>query len=75
MQDDLITADNLNMELLKSVFDAAYLDSHWDASNHLVVQDKVKVRVTVEPEKEKISFLTIFTFKSHTHSKQSGLIA
>ncbi len=45
MPNELITSDNLSPELLKSVFDAAYMDSTLEDDGELIVQDVTRVRV------------------------------
>lgn len=65
MQEDLITAENLSPELLKSVFDAAFMETKLDADGEIIVQDEVKVRVQVNQErKDRVRLLSAFGFKS-----------
>lgn len=65
MPDDLITSDNLSPELLKAVFDAAFMEAKLDDKGELIVEDAVKVRLIVNQErKDRIRFISLFGFKS-----------
>lgn len=65
MPDDLITSDNVSPDLIKAVFDAAFMDARLDDDGEVVVQDAVKVRMRVNEErKDRIRFLTAFKFTS-----------
>jgi hypothetical protein len=65
MPDDLITSDNLSPELLKAVFDAAFMEAKLDDDGEIIVQDAVKVRLKVNQErKDRIRFVSLFGFKS-----------
>ena len=61
MPDELITSENVSIELLKSVFDAAYMDCESKDNNALVVQEKFKIWVSVG-RKTEIRFNTLFGF-------------
>ena len=64
MQDDLITPDNLSPELVKSVFDAAFMDATLDDDGQVIVQDAISVRVRANNEqKDRIRFIGVFGFK------------
>ncbi len=64
MHEDLITPENLSIDLLKATFDAAYMDTRLDEDSDLVVKDDVSVRIRIdEKRKNRIRFLTIFGFK------------
>ena len=65
MSEDLITSDNLSTEMLKAVFDAAFMETKVDNDGEIIVQEKLKVRVRVNEErKDRIRLLSIFGFKS-----------
>ena len=65
MQDDLITSENLTPELLKAMFDAAFMEAKLDDDGEVIVHDEVRVRVKVNMDrKDRIRFLTAFGFKS-----------
>ncbi len=65
MQDELITSDNLSPELLKSLFDAAYMEPTVDKDAEIILQEAdVDVRVIADMEnKDRIHFMTVFGFK------------
>ena len=64
MLNEQITSDNLSAELLKSVFDAAFMEATLDEDGEIVVKDAVSVRVRVNMEqKDRIRFTTVFGFK------------
>ena len=64
MLNEQITSDNLSAELLKSVFDAAFMDATLDEDGEIVVKEAVNVRVRVNMEqKDRIRFLSVFGFK------------
>jgi hypothetical protein len=64
MSEELITPDNLTKEYLKSIFDAALMDTSYDDSGNLRVKDGVICLVI--PEKDRIKLLAIFGFKPGT---------
>lgn len=63
MSDELITPDNVSKELLKSVFDAAFMETTYDRDGDLVVKEQVRCVVLVNERKDRISLLTIFGFR------------
>jgi hypothetical protein len=64
MQNELITSDNLSPELLKSVFDSAFMEATLDDDGEVIVQDAIRVRVRANMErKDRIRFISIFGFK------------
>ena len=65
MTDELITQDNLSKELLKSVLDAAFMETSFDDDGDLKVKDAVSCFVFPNLErKDKVQLLAIFGFKS-----------
>jgi hypothetical protein len=63
MSDDLITVDNLTVDFLKSIFDAAMMDTKVDEHGQLQVNDGTGLWLYVLPFKEtaRIQFLIIYS--------------
>lgn len=71
MTDELITSDNLSKELLKSVFDAAFMETSYDSDGDLKVKDRVNCFVLPNMErKDRVRLVTIFSFKAGTSELQ-----
>ena len=71
MTDELITQDNLSKELLKSVLDAAFMETSFDDDGDLKVKDEVSCFVFPNLErKDKVQLLAIFGFKSEASELQ-----
>jgi hypothetical protein len=65
MPDDLITSDNLSPELLKAVFDAAFMEAKLTDDGTILVADAINVRVIVNKErKDRIRLISVFAFKN-----------
>ena len=62
MQEELITTDNISQELLKSVFDAAFMDPTVDGDGDILIKDDVKVYVRLGDKKDRIRFICQFGF-------------
>jgi hypothetical protein len=56
---DLITPENVSVDLLKNVF-AAYMDTSFDEDGDLIVKGECQVYVTIIPDKSSIRLMTIF---------------
>ena len=64
MTPDLITPENLTNELLKSILDAAYMETSYDSDGDVKVREDVTCFLVVEAKrKNKIRLLTNFGFK------------
>ena len=64
MTDELITPENLSKELLKSVLDAAYMETSFDKDGDLIVKEKVRCFVFPNQErKDRVQLLAMFGFK------------
>jgi len=63
MSDDLVTPDNLSKELLKSLFDSAFLETSWDDEGDLRVKDRIRCFALPSENKDRIRLLAIFGFK------------
>lgn len=71
MTEELITPENLSKELLKSVFDAAYMDTSYDDEGDLRVKEGLRCYVLLPSEaKDRIKLLTGFGFKPETSEQQ-----
>lgn len=67
MTDELITPDNLSKELLKSVLDAAYMDTSYDRDGDLVVKERLMCFVFPgKDRKDSVRLLVLFTFEPET---------
>ena len=60
MLDELITADNVSKELLKSVFDAAFMDTAYDKDGDLFVRDRCTCFVFCDKEKRVVYLRSYF---------------
>jgi hypothetical protein len=63
MSEDLITMDNVSKEMLKDLFDAAFLETSYDSEGDLRVREKVNCIVFVFPDLRKIQLAAYFGFK------------
>jgi hypothetical protein len=66
MSEELITPENLSKELLKSVFDDAFLDAFYDQDGDLTVKDQVTCYVYPSEKRDRIRFVAQFGFKPAT---------
>ncbi len=62
MSDELLAPDNLSKETLKSLFDAALMDTSYDSDGDLVVKEQVRCVVLLNDTKDRISLITLFGF-------------
>ncbi len=63
MPENLITADNVTKELLKSIFESAMMDVSIDSYGDIMVKEDCKCFVLPDKEKRRITLLTFFVFK------------
>jgi hypothetical protein len=67
MKDELITPDNLSKELLKSVLDAAYMETSFDNEGRLIVKERVTCLVFPNQEqKDSVELVALFNLKPET---------
>ena len=59
MSVDLITPENVSLDLLKDVC-AAYMDTTFDDDGDLIVKGECQVYVTIIPDKSSVRLMTIF---------------
>ncbi|MFM9959821.1 MAG: YbjN domain-containing protein [Planctomycetaceae bacterium] len=62
MQSDMFTPEDVSIESLRAVFDAAMMETRLDSDGDIVVQDSIKVCVTVRPASG-IRFLAAYGVK------------
>jgi Putative bacterial sensory transduction regulator len=70
MSDDLITAETVTKELLRSIFDAAYMDVHTDKDGDLVIKERCSVYVFPDADKKRIRLMTQFGFVATATASQ-----
>ena len=63
MTEELITPDNLSKELMKSVLDAAFMDTSYDNDGDLMVKDGLNCYIFTSKNKDRVRLLTQFGFK------------
>ena len=63
MSEDLVTLDNVSKEMLKDLFDAAFLETSYDSEGDLRVREKVNCIVFVYKDLRKVQFAAYFGFK------------
>jgi hypothetical protein len=63
MSDDVITIDNVSKELLKSVLDAALMETSLDSDGDIIVKEQCRCYVLLDKDKRRIMLLTQFGFK------------
>jgi len=64
MSEELITPEDLSKELLKSIFDAAFMDASYDEDGDLRVKEQVTCYVYPSERRDRIRLLAQFAFKS-----------
>lgn len=63
MSDEMISRENLTKELLKSVFDSAYMEATIDGDGDLMVKDMVNCWVYPSESKDYVTLVSRFGFK------------
>jgi hypothetical protein len=70
-REELITPENLSKELLKTVFDAAFMDTSFDEDGDLRVKEDVSCWVFPSGKgRDRIKLLTNYGFKPETNTFQ-----
>ncbi len=64
MTDELITPENLSKELLKSVLDAAFMETSYDSDGDLKVKERLNCFLFPNKKKDKVQLMAQFGFKS-----------
>ena len=67
---DVLTADNVSVERLQGIFEAAYLDYEILANEELRVQEKIRIRVRFSQERRAITLYAGYGFKAETTREQ-----
>ncbi len=62
MSVDLVTPDNVSVELLNGIF-AAYMETAFDEDGDLLLKGDCQVYVTIVPDKSSVKLMTIFRIK------------
>jgi hypothetical protein len=62
MSVDLITPENVSIDLLNGIF-AAYMNTYFDEDGDLIVKGECQVYVTINPDKSSIRLMTIFRIR------------
>jgi hypothetical protein len=62
--DDLLTPANVSAELIKSVFEAAFMDVRIDSDGDVLVKDAVNVFIRVAEKKDRLRLFCLFGFKA-----------
>jgi hypothetical protein len=70
MSNDLITPETLSKELLRSIFDAAFMETSWDSDGDLRVKDQISCFVIPSEKKDRIRLISFFGFKKGTAQVQ-----
>jgi hypothetical protein len=70
MSDDLLSPENLSLPLLKSVLDAAFMETVMDTDGDLLVRDQINCYILLGEKKDRISFLARFGFKPEVSQAQ-----
>ena len=71
MTEELITPDNLSKELLKSILDAAFMDTSYDNEGDLKVKDRVTCFLFPNNDrKDRAQLMAIFGFKPEASELQ-----
>ncbi|RDH86962.1 MAG: ornithine acetyltransferase [endosymbiont of Escarpia spicata] len=64
MSNDLVTSENLSKELLHSIYDAAFMDTSWNANGDLIVKENSKCVVIPSDDNDLLMFLSLYSFKT-----------
>ncbi len=62
MAEDLVTTENVSKEMLKDLFDAAYMTTSYDSDGDLRVKEEVNCWVLLSSAKDRIQLMSLFTF-------------
>jgi len=68
--EDILTADNVSRELLKSIFDAAYMDVTLGKGDGIIVKEGFRCLVLPKKEQNLIKLLISLTFKPQLNDLQ-----
>ncbi|GAB4505477.1 MAG: hypothetical protein Fur0043_24730 [Anaerolineales bacterium] len=63
MPAEFVTAENLSKDLLKSIFDAAYMTTSLDKDGDIVIREQCNCIVIPDKEKRRIWLLVQYAFK------------
>ncbi|ABB57106.1 YbjN domain-containing protein [Synechococcus elongatus] len=63
LTNDLITSENVSKDLLKAIYDAAFMETAWDDDGDLKINEDIGCSVFISDNQEKITFLRVFRFE------------
>lgn len=70
MSAEFVTAENLSKELLKAIFDAAYMTTSLDKDGDIVIREQCNCIVIPDKEKRRIWLLVQYAFKPNASDAQ-----
>ena len=70
MTDELITPENSSKEFLKSILDAAFMETSYDKDGDIKVKEGLTCFVLPNERKDRVQLLAIFGFKPETSELQ-----
>lgn len=70
MSDDLLSAETLTQAVLKSVLDAAFMETIIDGDGDLLVREQINCYLLLGEKKDRITFLARFGFKPEATQQQ-----
>lgn len=62
MAEELLTPESASMESIKSIFDAAFMQTSLDKDGDVVIQDQVKCYIFLNKAKDMVELTTQFSF-------------
>ena len=66
MSDEIITPENVSKEILKSLFDSAFMETSFDSEGDLRVKDDISCWVLPSANKERINLISNFSFTENS---------
>ncbi len=63
LTNDLITPDNVSKDLLKAIYDAAFIETAWDDDGDLKIKDELNCTVMISENQTRIMIFTVFEFE------------
>jgi hypothetical protein len=62
MSEGVITVDNVSQEMIKGLFDAAYMEASIEADGDIKVREKCSCWITIDKERRKLILAAFFKF-------------
>lgn len=60
MAEDLVKPDSVSKQMLKDLFEAAYMSTRWDSDGDLIVDDGFSAFVLLNDDNSRIKFMALF---------------